>query len=86
MGRGMKLADKRSRKVRMGRPPLRGGRESLNLTVPGYAKRWLLSRPLGASAQVLAWIDAHIAKEQADADDYDARTALRALAEQKTAK
>jgi hypothetical protein len=63
MGRGMKLGDWRSLKKKAGRPPLQGGRESLNLTVPPYAKRWLLSRPLGASGQVLAWIDAEIARE-----------------------
>lgn len=59
---------------RLGRPPLAAARrrKPFNLTVPDYAREWLLKRPLGASGQVLAWVDAEIAKEQRQADDYDA--------------
>lgn len=68
MGRGMKVADRRTRKHAVGRPPLPGGRETLNLTLPPEAKKWLLARPLGASGQVLAWVEAERAKEQRSAD------------------
>lgn len=64
MSRGRKLADRHTRKKQVGRPPLPGGREALNLTLPIHAKRWLLNRPIGASGQVLAWVDEAIAKER----------------------
>lgn len=60
--------------TRLGRPPIAAAkrRKPLNITVPPYAREWLQGRPLGASGQVLAWVDAEIAREQRQADDYDA--------------
>lgn len=65
-----KVADRRtlSGKWRKGpgRQPLPGGREPFNTTLPPHVKRWL-QRDGNASAKIVAWVEAEIAKERSEA-------------------
>jgi hypothetical protein len=62
MGRGIKVADRHTRKPKAGRPPSPEGRVELKASVPPYVKQWLLAK--GASPTIKRLVDAEIAKER----------------------
>lgn len=67
---------KRTSKKRAGRKPLAGGRKTFGTTLPQYVIDHL-RRDGNASAKIIELVDADIAREEQQANNYDVAQAER---------